>query len=118
MPAVQSILLAQGLKNTLSMAEGTGLVQLSASLMIEWMEGDGRERAAFAAGSRVHIYSFTKSKGQMDLDEDTFEQLRPGLSAYADSPEKAAQSLQPLMKKALDTVPNHLHVSCSWSNRN
>lgn len=61
-------------------------------------------------GSRVHIYSFTKNAGQLDLDEDTFEQLKPGLSAYADSPQKAAESLQPLMQKALDTVPKDLQV--------
>lgn len=67
-------------------------------------------QATTAAGSRVHIYSFTKSKGQLDLDNDTFEQLKPGLSAYADHPQKAAESLRPLMQKALDTVPNHLQV--------
>lgn len=76
-------------------------------------EGQGHDAYAVifdagSTGSRVHIYSFTKSKGQMDLDEDTFEQLKPGLSAYADDPEKAAQSLQPLVKIALDTVPKHL----------
>ena len=70
------------------------------------------------AGSRVHIYSFTKNAGELDLDEDTFEQLKPGLSAYADSPQKAAESLEPLMQKALDTVPDELRVShslyCTW----
>lgn len=59
----------------------------------------------------MHIYSFTKNAGQLDLDEDTFEQLKPGLSAYADSPQKAAESLQPLMQKALDKVPKDLQVS-------
>lgn len=63
-------------------------------------------------GSRVHIYSFTKSKGQLDLDNDTFEQLKPGLSAYADDPQKAADSLRPLVQKALDTVPKEFQV-CS-----
>ena len=62
------------------------------------------------AGSRVHIYSFTKNKGLLDLDEDTFEQLKPGLSSYADEPEQAAQSLKPLVEKALATVPKSLQV--------
>ena len=64
-------------------------------------------------GSRVHIYSFTKNAGQLDLDEDTFEQLKPGLSSYADSPQKAAESLQPLMQKALEIVPKELQVCSS-----
>lgn len=58
----------------------------------------------------MHIYSFTKAAGQLDLDEDTFEQLKPGLSSYADNPEKAVDSLKPLMQKALDTVPEELQV--------
>lgn len=70
-------------------------------------------QSSLRAGSRVHIYSFTKSAGQLDLDEDTFEQLKPGLSAYQDEPEKAAESLQPLMQKALDTVPTELQVNNS-----
>lgn len=65
---------------------------------------------ALFAGSRVHIYSFTKSEGQLDLDEDTFEQLKPGLSSYKDDPQKAAESLEPLMQKALETVPKELQV--------
>ena len=58
----------------------------------------------------MHIYSFTKNKGLLDLDEDTFEQLKPGLSSYADEPEKAAKSLEPLVAKALATVPKDMQV--------
>ena len=65
----------------------------------------------------MHVYSFKKNKGQLDLENDTFEQLKPGLSSYQDDPQKAAESLEPLMRIALDTVPKHLQVSSSSSAR-
>jgi Golgi nucleoside diphosphatase len=52
--------------------------------------------------------------GQLDLESDTFEQLKPGLSFYADEPRKAAESLDPLMKIALNTVPEELQV-CAYA---
>ena len=61
----------------------------------------------------MHVYSFKKNKGQLDLENDTFEQLKPGLSSYQDDPQKAAESLEPLMQKALETVPKHLQVGIS-----
>ena len=63
----------------------------------------------------MHVYSFKKNKSQLDLENDTFEQLKPGLSSYQDDPQKAAESLEPLMRIALDTVPKHLQVSISNS---
>ena len=39
-------------------------------------------------------------------------QLKPGLSSYPDDPQKAAESLQPLLDKALATVPASLQVRC------
>ena len=62
------------------------------------------------AGSRVHIYKFLEAKGRLDLQEDTFEQLKPGLSAYPDKPAQAAESLKPLLEKAVATVPLSLQV--------
>ena len=49
-------------------------------------------------------------KGSLDLESDTFEQLKPGLSQWADQPDKAAESLQPLLDTALKTVPKELQV--------
>ncbi|GAX84844.1 hypothetical protein CEUSTIGMA_g12265.t1 [Chlamydomonas eustigma] len=66
---------------------------------------------AGSTGSRVHIFKFTKSKNDLKLISDTFEQLKPGLSSYPDDPTAAALSLKPLMLKALETVPKHLQSS-------
>lgn len=48
--------------------------------------------------------------GRLDLDTDTFESLKPGLSSYKDDPDAAAQSLDPLLETALKTVPDELQV--------
>lgn len=63
------------------------------------------------AGSRVHIYRFMQSGEKLDLQSDTFEQLKPGLSSYADAPQDAAKSLIPLLESALKTVPAELQVT-------
>ena len=65
------------------------------------------------AGSRVHIFHFAEDGGEMVLKQDTFDSLKPGLSAYPDSPQEAAASLKPLLDKALSIVPESLQVrSC------
>ena len=65
---------------------------------------------AGSTGSRVHVVSFLENQGVLELQNDTLHHLKPGLSSYADAPEAAAQSLQPLMDLALKTVPKHLQV--------
>ncbi len=65
---------------------------------------------AGSTGSRIHVFKFTVQGGSLDLESDTFEQLKPGLSSYADDPPAAATSLEPLMKVALATVPEKLQV--------
>jgi len=72
--------------------------------------GDSGEKYAVvidagSTGSRVHIFRFTTGEGHLELETDTFEQLKPGLSANAENPRAAARSLKPLMDKALATVP-------------
>ena len=59
----------------------------------------------------MHVYRFLQKGGQLDLQSDTFEQLKPGLSSYADVPEEAAKSLVPLLETALKTVPAELQAS-------
>jgi len=66
---------------------------------------------AGSTGSRVHIFRFNTAGGALDLESDTFEQLKPGLSAYAANPEESAASLKPLLDKALATVPADHHKS-------
>ena len=51
----------------------------------------------------MHIFRFEQDTGK--LVDDTFEQLKPGLSSYADEPDKAGASLQPLLEKAMETIP-------------
>lgn len=41
--------------------------------------------------------------------QDHFFQLKPGLSSYAGRPSEAAQSLEPLIRNALDIVPRAQH---------
>jgi len=60
---------------------------------------------AGSTGSRVHIFKFEGEGASLALVSDTFEQLKPGLSAYADDPAAAAASLKPLLDKAVASVP-------------
>lgn len=48
--------------------------------------------------------------GKLELDTDTFEQLKPGLSSFADEPAAGAESLDPLLAVAMSTVPQELQV--------
>ena len=50
--------------------------------------------------------------GQLDFISDTFEQLKPGLSSYDSDADSAAKSLDPLLKTAVETVPEELQVPC------
>lgn len=60
---------------------------------------------AGSSGSRVHVYHFNNCKAAPRLVSEEFKMLEPGLSSYKADPEEAAKSLDPLLKLALDTVP-------------
>ncbi|XP_048554630.1 probable apyrase 2 [Triticum urartu] len=65
---------------------------------------------AGSSGSRVHVFCFD---GNLDLvhigtDIELFVQKKPGLSAYAQDPREAAQSLVSLIEKAKEVVPAEL----------
>ncbi|NWY43058.1 ENTP5 diphosphohydrolase, partial [Sylvia atricapilla] len=65
---------------------------------------------AGSTGTRIHIYTFVQ-KSPEDLPEvegEIFESVKPGLSAYADQPEKGAESVKTLLDMAIDAVPPHL----------
>ena len=67
---------------------------------------------AGSTGSRVHIFEFTTEGTELVLAKDTFEHLQPGLgdAGWASDPQRAAESLQPLISKALATVPPAKHA--------
>ena len=58
----------------------------------------------------MHIFRFAEEEGEMVLKDDTFDSLKPGLSAYPDKPQDAATSLKPLLDKALSIVPKAMQV--------
>jgi hypothetical protein len=69
---------------------------------------------AGSTGSRIHIYKFKQQGKQLQLISDGFHQLKPGLSAFPDNPEQAAQSLKPLMAEAIKEVPKAQQVHGAW----
>lgn len=73
---------------------------------------------AGSTGSRIHIFKFRRPKGgngDLQLVSDTFEQLKPGLSAFKDAPARAADSLKPLLALAVKTVPEPLRAATALS---
>ncbi|KAI7805096.1 ectonucleoside triphosphate diphosphohydrolase 6 isoform X2 [Triplophysa rosa] len=67
---------------------------------------------AGSTGTRIHIFKFQVEPNEAPkLAEETFRALKPGLSAYADDPEKSKEGLLELLKVAKDKVPDTL-----WSS--
>ncbi|CEF97475.1 Nucleoside phosphatase GDA1/CD39 [Ostreococcus tauri] len=61
---------------------------------------------AGSTGSRVHVFKFeTRDASGLTLVNDEFEEIKPGLSAHANDPKAAADSLRGLMKTAVESVP-------------
>lgn len=66
---------------------------------------------AGSTGSRIHVYRFHQCTHLDPVkleEEELFAQTIPGLSAYPDDPQQAAESLDVLLKGAMDLVPVHL----------
>ncbi|XP_031262541.1 apyrase 2-like [Pistacia vera] len=65
---------------------------------------------AGSSGSRVHVYCFDQNLDLVPIGEDLelFVQIKPGLSAYANDPQLAANSLTTLLDKAQSVVPQDL----------
>nr|XP_043613236.1 apyrase 2-like [Erigeron canadensis] len=65
---------------------------------------------AGSSGSRVHVFCFDKNLDLVHIGSDLelFEQLKPGLSAYATDPIMAADSLLPLLESAEKVVPKDM----------
>ena len=66
---------------------------------------------AGSTGSRIHVYKFHNCFDAPTLEHETFEQIKPGLSSYANSPEKAAESLDTLLNIAVAEIPKELQGS-------
>lgn len=67
---------------------------------------------AGSTGSRVHTYRFRNGEGGgLELVDDDFHQLKPGLSSFKDDPDKGAASLAPLLDAAKERVPASAHAS-------
>lgn len=64
---------------------------------------------AGSTGSRIHVYKFNYCQKSPQLEDEVYDHLKPGLSKFADSPQKAAESLDPLLRTALESVPSSLH---------
>ncbi|CCF58202.1 hypothetical protein KAFR_0E00480 [Kazachstania africana CBS 2517] len=60
---------------------------------------------AGSTGSRVHIYEFNTCTSPPTLVKETFDMLKPGLSSFDTDSIGAANSLDPLLQKALDVIP-------------
>lgn len=62
---------------------------------------------AGSTGSRIHVYKFLVTSNGLEINDEVFEQLKPGLSSYVGNPEAAAKSLEPLVEAALKSVPEN-----------
>lgn len=63
---------------------------------------------AGSTGTRVHVYSFGDNMELIPINGVGIEfakRVKPGLSAYADNPEEAANSLKELLQSAVEVVP-------------
>uniref|UniRef100_M4ANW1 nucleoside diphosphate phosphatase n=1 Tax=Xiphophorus maculatus TaxID=8083 RepID=M4ANW1_XIPMA len=73
-------------------------------------EGDGFQyEVMFDAGStgtRVHVFRFQMGNpGSPSLDRETFRAIEPGLSTYADDPQKCSAGIVALLDLARSVVP-------------
>uniref|UniRef100_A0A7S1TM44 Apyrase n=1 Tax=Erythrolobus australicus TaxID=1077150 RepID=A0A7S1TM44_9RHOD len=66
---------------------------------------------AGSTGSRMHTFKFLRRNGKMELLNEDFLPIKPGLSSYKDEPEKAGASLRPLLERSKNLVPPHLRAS-------
>nr|GMD72311.1 apyrase-like [Ipomoea batatas] len=65
---------------------------------------------AGSTGSRVHVFHFDENLDLLPIGDgvEFFLKTKPGLSSYADDPEAAAKSLEPLLLEAEGVVPTEL----------
>ncbi|XP_076834977.1 ectonucleoside triphosphate diphosphohydrolase 6 isoform X1 [Brachyhypopomus gauderio] len=67
---------------------------------------------AGSTGTRVHVFQFQMEPNDSPrLAQETFRAIKPGLSAYADDPDKCGAGLLELLEVAKATVPPTLWAS-------
>ncbi|KAA8516247.1 hypothetical protein F0562_016540 [Nyssa sinensis] len=68
---------------------------------------------AGSSGSRVHVYCFDQHLDLVPIGKDLelFQQIKPGLSAFANDPKAAADSLLSLLEQAESVVPQELRLN-------
>lgn len=72
---------------------------------------------AGSTGSRIHVYKFNNCGSTPELENEEFKMTEKkaggsGLSSYKTDAEGAAKSLDPLLKVAMDTIPDE-YKSCT-----
>eukprot|EP00854_Cymbomonas_tetramitiformis_P020093 gene20093-24054_t len=91
---------------TLALIGGVILLFLCIGTFQYYQQADETYAVVFDAGStgsRVHVFRFQGP--DLELQDELFEALKPGLRAFATDPQEAANSLKPLLEKALERVP-------------
>ncbi|KAM6915925.1 ectonucleoside triphosphate diphosphohydrolase 6 [Xenentodon cancila] len=64
---------------------------------------------AGSTGTRIHIFKFQmENKETPTLAHETFRAIKPGLSAYADDPQKCAAGLMELLEVAKSSIPSFM----------
>ncbi|XP_036402559.1 ectonucleoside triphosphate diphosphohydrolase 6 [Megalops cyprinoides] len=64
---------------------------------------------AGSTGTRVHIFKFVLEENVAPkLSHETFKAIKPGLSAYADDPDKCREGIQELLDVAKGSVPESM----------
>lgn len=73
---------------------------------------------AGSTGSRIHVFKLFHDKSNEDetkkfdiklINQELFVKVKPGLSSFANSPNEAAESIKPLLDKALNVIPKNYH---------
>lgn len=65
---------------------------------------------AGSTGSRIHVYKFNYCNTSPELELEHFDHLQPGLSSYKTDARGAANSLRPLLDRAMRLIPPSLHA--------
>lgn len=63
---------------------------------------------AGSTGSRIHVYKFNYCTSSPELEFEHFDHIEPGLSSYGADALGAANSLRPLLDKAMQIIPPSL----------